>query len=106
MKILISTIMEKYAVVVVCAAGHDAREVDSLPSSFSPKLPLIVVGGVDPDTGERTTDSNFGLARFFARLLGTGQIGPSRGHHTLHLPLLEFSRLSRTWAQCCDKRPG
>ena len=62
MKILISTIMEKYAVVVVCAAGNDAREVDSLPSSFSPMLPLIVVGGVDPDTGDRTMDSNFGLA--------------------------------------------
>ena len=62
MKILLSTIMEKYAVVVVCAAGNDAREVDSLPSSFSPMLPLIVVGGVDPDTGDRTMDSNFGLA--------------------------------------------
>lgn len=62
MKILISAIMEKYAVVVVCAAGNDSREVDSLPSSFSPKLPLIVVGGVDPDTGDRTMDSNFGPA--------------------------------------------
>lgn len=60
MKILISAIMEKYAVVIVCAAGNDAREVDSLPSSFSLTLPLIVVGGVDPDTGDRTMDSNFG----------------------------------------------
>lgn len=62
MKFLISAIMEKYAVVIVCAAGNDAREVDSLPSSFSPKLPLIVVGGVDPDSGDRTMDSNFGPA--------------------------------------------
>lgn len=62
MKILISTIMEKYAVVIVCAAGNDAREVDSLPSSFSPQLPIIVVGGVDPDTGDRTMSSNFGPA--------------------------------------------
>lgn len=62
MKLLISAIMEKYAVVIVCAAGNDAREVDSLPSSFSPMLPLIVVGGVDPDTGDRTMYSNFGPA--------------------------------------------
>ena len=62
MKMLISAIMEKYAVVIVCAAGNDAREVDSLPSLFSPMLPLIVVGGVDPDTGDRTMDSNFGPA--------------------------------------------
>lgn len=62
MKMLISAIMKKYAVVIVCAAGDDAREADSLPSSFSPKLPLIVVGGVDPDTGDRTMDSNFGPA--------------------------------------------
>lgn len=62
MKTLISTIMEKYAVVIVSAAGNDAREVDSLPSSFSPQLPLIVVGGVDPDTGDRTMSSNFGPA--------------------------------------------
>lgn len=62
MKILISTIMERYGVVIVCAAGNDAREVDSLPSSFSPQLPLIVVGGVDPVTGDRSVESNFGLA--------------------------------------------
>lgn len=63
MKFLISTIMEKYGVVIVCAGGDDgAREIESLPSSFSPKLPLIVVGGVDPDTGDRTIDSNFGPA--------------------------------------------
>lgn len=62
MKYLISAIMEKYAVVIVCAAGNEAKEVDSLPSSFSPMLPLIVVGGVDPDTGDRTRYSNFGPA--------------------------------------------
>ena len=62
MKSLISAIMEKYAVVIVCAAGNEAREVDSLPSSFSPMLPLIVVGGVDPNTGDRTRYSNFGPA--------------------------------------------
>lgn len=62
MKYLISAIMKKYAVVIVSAAGNDAREVDSLPSSFSPMLPLIVVGGVDPDTGDRTMYSNFGPA--------------------------------------------
>lgn len=57
---LISTIMNSYGVVFVCAAGNRGPEdlaKNVVPASFSQKLPIITVGSVDPATGLRRPTS-------------------------------------------------
>lgn len=57
---LISIFIKTYGVIFVCAAGNSGGEIDTLPALLSPKLPIIVVGGVNLYTGQTLPYSNGG----------------------------------------------
>lgn len=59
-KYLISELINQYGIILVCAAGNGGGKIDSIPPTFSPKMPIIVVGAVSPHTGATLPFSNRG----------------------------------------------
>lgn len=60
LKYLISELINMYGIILVCAAGNGGGKIDSIPPTFSPKMPIIVVGAVSPHTGANLPFSNRG----------------------------------------------
>lgn len=50
LKYLISELINMYGIILVCAAGNEGGKIDSIPPTFSPRMPIIVFGAVRPHT--------------------------------------------------------
>ncbi len=61
-ELLITIMINRYRISYVCGAGEGIGNIDSWPAILSPKLPIIVVGGVYPISGITVPYSRVGPA--------------------------------------------